>query len=161
MGTTGFTEADLAENRQGRVSQAQKQMLREDGRSALGVAAGMTVAWLAANGFFAFVGDGDRVMTLLFAAIVGIFFLGLAALSLQRFVYCGLDAGSAPAVLEGKLVVDISYTRGGERASVSVGGKQVICPSKRCNQLPSVEGTCRAYVAARSRYLLAVEPRHG
>ena len=44
MGTTGFTEADLAENRQGRVSQAQKQMLREDGRSALGVAAGMPVA---------------------------------------------------------------------------------------------------------------------
>jgi len=119
------------------------------------------VVWAAGNGFWAFVGGDGRLGAWVYAGLTGVFFLGLAALSLRRFVTCALDARSAPAVLEGRLVTEFSSNRGHRVASVSVGGKTVLCPSSRCDKLPEVQGSCRAYVGARSRYLLAVEPRHG
>jgi hypothetical protein len=159
MATTGFTEADLEENRQGKVSRAQAQMLREDGRNALGVAVGMTVAWAAGTALAAFVG-GSRFTTLFTAGLLGVFLLGLAGLSLLRFIYCALDRRSPPAIVEGKLVKTFSTSRGRRLAEVRVGGQKVLCPSSRCDALPAVDGSCRAYYGVRSRFLLAVEPRH-
>jgi hypothetical protein len=144
-------------SRPSRLTEAQAADLRRKGRDELIGAVVLVGIWLLASvfGYFA----GGRFVMIGTALIAAALFLVLAALRLRTGVQCLLDAGSAPAVLEGELKSNRHTDRRGKTSvTITVGGQPVVCSAARWERFVAPPGQCLVYAGARSRLLLAVEP---
>lgn len=151
-----YLESDLAYNRAGALSPAQKERLRREWRHFRAIAAGFGLVIAAVGILLALAGErGAWICTGVFAVVIG-----LALFQFDRIVQA-IQRQGAVTLITGSVQRELDYDDGAEIYALIVDESRLRLDNRADYEQFEDGGRYRVYYLPRTRYVVSGEPDSG